>query len=192
MMRCRHPAIIALLVAAAFFHSGCRRALDKPEQVANKFLTEVSRENCAVAWTYFSTASQEKIRAESAQAIRRQPYAAEVFEPENLYCKSTYARRFTSLAPGSAKLQMVKGTNATVIAQRREPPAGSASRLAPAKFDQLPAEILLVQEKGLWKIDITHPAARDLSRRAQRQRAIQREAELMNAARTTNKPPRGL
>jgi hypothetical protein len=192
MTRCRHAATIALLAAAAFFQGGCRRATDRPEQVVNKFLTEVNRENCAGAWTYFSTASQERIRAESAQAIRRQPYSAEVFGPENLYCKSTYARRFTALAAGSAKLQMVKGTNATVLAQRREPSAASAPRSSPTKFDNVPAQILLVQEKGLWKIDITHPAARELSRMAQHQRAIEREAELINAARTTNKPPRPL
>jgi len=192
MMRCRHPAITAIFVAAALFQAGCRRAADRPEQVANKFLKEVSRQNCAEAWTYFSRASQEKIRAESAQAIRREPHYADVFKPENLYCKSTYANRFISVAPGSAKLQMIKGTNATVLAQRREASDVSVPGFVPTKFDKLPMEILLVQENGLWKIDIARPTARDLSRMAQRQKAIQREFDLINAARATNRPPRPL
>ncbi|HMJ65899.1 MAG TPA: hypothetical protein VK615_11165 [Candidatus Binatia bacterium] len=194
MTRCHWMPI---LLICACLQTGCQRGPDSPEQVANKFLNEVSRENCAKAWKYFSGPSQEKIRAESAQATKRDPSYADDYTPENLYCKSRYANRFRSVVPGSAKLQNVKGTHALVLASRRQSgganpvePAGGNSVPGPVttKLNNMPLEIRLVQENGNWKIDIVQPAARESGLLAARRRATDRELERIRAPQMTNRP----
>src|SRR5687768_17021561 len=71
----------AATLLAALLVTGCRKGPDGPEVVANKFLRHVHRDNCAEAWNFFSGPSQAKIRAESAAAIKREPYYAEQFKP---------------------------------------------------------------------------------------------------------------
>jgi hypothetical protein len=179
-----------ILFICACLQTGCHRSPDTPEQVVNKFLKEVSRENCAKAWKYFSGPSQEKIRAESAHATKRDPSYADEYTPENLYCKSRYANRFRSVVPGSAKLQHVKGTHALVFASRK----GAASDAGPVpgpvttKLNNMPLEIRLVQENGNWKIDIVQPAARESSLLAARRRATDRELERIRGPQITNRP----
>jgi hypothetical protein len=136
----------ALAIALSSF--GCRKGPEAPERVANEFLRAVKREDCEKAWEYFSSASQEKIRAESAEAIKREPYYSEQFKPENLYCKSTFANRFPRPVTGSARLQKIEGTNATVIAQRREPAGFALPGFSPMGSRKVPLEVFLVQENG--------------------------------------------
>ena len=188
MTRCHHW--IPTLLICACLQTGCQRGPDSPEQVANKFLNEVSRENCAKAWKYFSGPSQEKIRAESAQATKRDPSYAVDYTPENLYCKSRYANRFRSVAPGSAKLQHVKGTHALVLVSRKGTASDEGQIPGPVttKLNNMPLEIRLVQEKGNWKIDIVQPAARESGLLAARRRATDRELERIRAPQTTNHP----
>jgi hypothetical protein len=187
MTRC-HLWMPILLICACL-QTGCRRGPDSPEQVANKFLTEVSRENCTKAWKYFSGPSQEKIRTESAQATKRDPSYTDDYTPENLYCKSRYANRFRSVVPGSAKLQQVKGTHALILVSRKGAASeGQVPGPVTTKLDNMPLEIRLVQEKGNWKIDIVPPAARESSLLAARRHATDRELERIRGPQMTNRP----
>src|SRR5687767_1961587 len=80
--RCHLGLLLGLLAAQA----GCNNAPDGPEQIANKFLREVKRENWPQAWTYVSLPSREKIRADSARLIAGAPYYVAEFQPERLSC----------------------------------------------------------------------------------------------------------
>ena len=175
-----------LVAALGGLLGGCDKPADTPQTVANNFLREVKRDNCAKAWVYFSGPSMEKIRMESAQAIKHAPYYAEQFKPENLYCQSTFAGRFSSMVPGSARPGPIEGSNATVIVQRREPTGFALPGFSPMGSKKVPDEILLVQERGAWKIDVVRPTAVERTLLAARNKAIEREQAMIRARYGTN------
>jgi hypothetical protein len=168
----RRFAIAACLLAV--LATGCRKKVNTPDAAANAFLRAVHKEQCDKAWHYFSADSQARIRAESDRVTREQPYYAEQFAPENLCCKSTYANRYLSFVPGSARLQKVEGTNALVIADLREAAAFLIPGFWPTKYTNRPVEMHFIHENGAWKIDL---AAAQRDRQADRQKKIQEELD---------------
>lgn len=178
--RC-HWALWFVFLGAQF---GCHKAPDSPEQVANQFLRAVKRENWSKAWTYLSAPSQEKSRADSARMIADAPYYAEQFRPERLACS-----RFDSMIAGSARVQKIEGTNATLVVQRKEPTGFALPGFSPMGRKKVPDEVLAVQENSVWKIDLVRPVSAERDVLAARQKAMQRELEAINAYRATNRPP---
>lgn len=178
-----------MLVALALLQVSCQKRPATPEQVANAFLRDVKRDDCTKAWQHFSSASMAKIREESAKAIQREPYYAEQFKPENLYCVSTYANRFDSMIPGTAHLQKIEGSNATVVVQRREPAGFALPGFSPMGSKKVPDEVFLVQENGAWKIDVVRPTSAEQAAIAARNRALEREHAAIREHFGTNVPP---
>lgn len=178
----RRHSIVAVALMLICFQIGCQRGPESPEQVANKFLREVKR-NEIKAWAYYSQPSQEKIRAESKRLIERTPYYVDAFKAEKLYCD-----RFREMIAGSARVQKIEGSNATMIVQRKEPAGFALPGFSPMGWKKVPAEMLLVQENGLWKIDVASPTTEERKVFAARQKAIQTELDLMNARGLTNRP----
>ncbi len=170
-------------MALICFQAGCQRGAESPEDVANKFLREVKR-NETRAWAYYSGPSQEKIRAESKRRIEGAPYYAEVFKPEKLY-----SDRFNTMIAGSARVQQIQGSNATLIVQRKEPAGFALPGFSPMGWKKVPAEMLLVRENGQWKIDVVSPTTDERKVLAARQRAIQAELDAINAHRLTRFVP---
>ena len=173
--------ISALAMALICFQPGCQRGPESPEEVANKFLREVKR-NETKAWAYYSGPSQEKIRAESKSRIEGAPYYAEVFKPEKLY-----SDRFNTMVVGSARVQQIQSSNATLIVQRKEPAGFALPGFSPMGSKKVPAEMFLVLENGQWKIDVVSPTSDERKAVAARQRAIQAELDAVNAHRLTNR-----
>jgi hypothetical protein len=189
-MRAEHRwRALGAIVALGIVGCGCRNRAETPEQVANAFLREIKRDNCAAAWKHFSSASMQKIREESAKAIEREPHYAEQFKPENLYCVSTYANRFDTMIPGTAKLQAIEGSNATVIVQRREPAGFALPGFSPMGSKKVPDEVFLVQENAVWKIDVVRPTSAVNAVIAARNHAMEREQAAIRQHFGTNVPP---
>lgn len=189
-MRPKHlwKTLAAAIVALGMAGCGSRKA-ESPEEVANAFLRDVKRDNCAAAWKHFSSASMQKIREESAEAIEREPHYAEQFKPENFYCLSTYANRFDTMIAGTARLQAIEGSNATVIVQRREPAGFALPGFSPMGSKKVPDEVLLVQENGAWKIDVVRPTSALRAVLAARDRARALEQAMIREHFGTNPPP---
>jgi len=164
------------------FQVGCQRGPESPDEIANKFLREVKR-NETKAWAYYSGPSQEKIRAESKRLIETTPYYVEAFKAEKLY-----SDRFNTMIAGSARVQKIEGSNATLIVQRKEPAGFALPGFSPIGWKKVPAELLLVRENGQWKIDVASPTTDERKFLAARQRAIQAELDLINARGLTNRP----
>lgn len=181
MTRRCHLALWLLVLSA---QPGCNNAPDRPEQVANKFLREVKRENWSKAWAYLSAPSQEKARADSARMIAGAPYYVEEFKPERLAFN-----RFDSMVAGSARVQRIEGTNATLVVQRKEPTGFALPGFSPMGRKKVPDEVLVVQENGVWRIDLVRPISAERDMLAARQKAIQRELDMINSYRATNRPP---
>lgn len=165
------------------FQVGCQSGPESPEEIANKFLREVKR-NEVKAWAYYSGPSQEKIRAESKRLIESTPYYVEDFKAEKLY-----SARFNTMIAGSARVQKIEGTNATLTVQRREPAGFALPGFSPMGSKKVPAELLLVRENGQWKIDVLSPSTDERKVLAARQRAMQAERDAINARGVTNGPP---
>lgn len=163
------------------FQVGCQRGPESSEEIANKFLREVKR-NETKAWAYYSGPSQEKIRAESKRLIGSTPYHAEAFKAEKLY-----SDRFNTMIAGSARVQRIQGSNATLIVQRKEPAGFALPGFSPIGWKKVPAEMLLVRENGQWKIDVVSPSTDERKVVAARQRAVQAERDLINARGLTNR-----
>jgi hypothetical protein len=182
-------AALGATIALSLLQVGCQKGPATPEQVANAFLRDVKRDECAKAWQYLSSASMQKIREESAKAIQREPHYAEQFKPENLYCVSTYANRFDSMIPGSARLKAIEGANATVIVERREPAGFALPGFSPMGSKKVPDEVFLVQESGAWKIDVARPTSAESAVIAARNKAMEREQAAIRERFGTNVPP---
>jgi hypothetical protein len=179
----RRHGISLMAIGLICFQSGCQRGPESPDEVANKFLREVKR-NETRAWAYYSGPSQERIRAESKSRIEGAPYYAEAFKPEKLY-----SDRFKSMIAGSARVQQIQGSNATLIVQRKEPAGFALPGFSPMGSKKVPAEIFLVRESGQWKIDVLSPTSDERKALAARQRAMQSELDLIAAYRRTNSAP---
>jgi hypothetical protein len=187
-MRLRAWGTLIALVALGLVQVSCQKRPATPEQVANAFLRDVKRDDCVRAWQHFSSPSMDKIREESAKAIQREPYYAEQFKPENLYCVSTYANRFDSMIPGTARLQSIEGSNATVVVQRREPAGFALPGFSPMGSKRVPDELFLVRENGGWKIDLVRPTSAEQAVIAARNRAMEREQAAIRERFGTNAP----
>lgn len=187
-MRPRVWVTVSVLVALSLLQVSCQKRPATPEQVADAFLRDVKRDDCAKAWQHFSSASMAKIREESAKAIQREPYYAEQFKPENLYCVSTYANRFDSMIPGTTRLQAIEGSNATVIVQRREPAGFALPGFSPMGSKRVPDEVFLVQENGAWKIDVIRPTSAVQAVMEARNKAMEREQAMLRERFGTNAP----
>jgi hypothetical protein len=177
----RRHFVSALAMALLCFQPGCQRAPESPEEIANKFLREVKR-NETKAWAYYSGPSQEKIRAESKRLIETTPYYVEAFKAEKLY-----SDRFNTMIVGSARVQTIQGSNATLIVQRKEPAGFALPGFSPMGWKKVPAEMLLVRENGEWRIDVVSSTTDERKVVAARQRAMQAELDLINAHRLTNR-----
>ena len=181
-MTCGHGLSLAAIILI-WFQVGCQRAPDSPDAIANKFLREIKR-NDTKAWAYYSGPSQEKIRAESKRLIETTPYYVEAFKPEKLY-----SDRFKAMIAGSARLQKIDGSNATLIVQRKEPAGFALPGFSPMSSKKVPAEMFLVRENGQWKIDVLSPGSDERKALAARQRARQAELDAIHARGLTNRPP---
>lgn len=128
--------------------------------------------------------SQEKARADSARMIDDAPYYAEQFRPERLACN-----RFDSMVPGSARVQKIEGSNATLVVQRKVPTGPALPGFSPMGRKKAPDEVLAVRENGVWRIDLVRPGSAERDVFAARQKAMQRELDMINTYRATNRPP---
>lgn len=125
-----------------------------PAATVRTFLSAVQRDNCSRAFTYFAKATQANIRAQSKKAIRDAPYYAEVFSPENLYCKATYTNRYLSYVAKSAKLASQDGDRAVVSVLLRDPTDFLIPGFFPTSHKDVPVEMRLVKEVEGWKITL--------------------------------------
>jgi hypothetical protein len=143
---------LALVVALVPWPAAAQSRAEPAATAAREFLAAVRRGDCDRAWTYFSTDSHARIEAESRARIRREPYYAEQFAPRNLYCKPTYAHRFLSYDPNSARLLRCDGRFAAVAVDRH----GRTGFLLPGfwstRTEVRAAELRLVEEAGAWKV----------------------------------------
>ena len=57
--------------------AACSNPQEKTEDAVNNFLRAVRKHDCQKAFWFFSTSSQEKVREESAKAIRDYPTYAD-------------------------------------------------------------------------------------------------------------------
>jgi|GEM_PF-5035815 len=162
--------------------TSCSNPQEKPEDAANEFLRAVHRQDCKKIFAFFSTASQEKIRADAAKAVKDYPAYAAQFTPENLYCTSVYANRFLTYNRGSAKLPRIQGSNAVVTVTYSEGTNFLIPGFFPTKFVKVPTTMQLVKENGSWKIDLVaaSPAEKELFKA--RDEALTKERAAMAAA----------
>ena len=99
-----------LLISCLTFFAGCGDPKKSPADSVNAFLRAVHRQDCKEVFSFFSSASQEKVREEAARAAKDYPTYAKDFTPENLYCTSVYANRYLTFTRGSAKNESIDGT----------------------------------------------------------------------------------
>lgn len=93
---------LGLIVSLTIF-AGCNDPKESPADAANAFLHAVHQRDCKKVFSFFSAASQAKVREEAARAAKDYPNYAKEFTPENLYCGSVYANRYLAFTRGSAK-----------------------------------------------------------------------------------------
>lgn len=162
--------------------SSCSQPQNKPEDAANAFLGAVHRKDCKTVFAFFSTASQDKIRAEAAQAAKDYPTYAAEFTPEKFYCTSVYANRFLTYNRGSAKPQKIEGSNAVVTVTYTKGENELIPGFFPTKFVKVPTTMQLVKENGSWKIDLITPSPAHKEVIAARENALRKERAAMAAA----------
>lgn len=179
-LRVKVSRAVFLLLAAML--SACSKPQENPDDAANEFLRAVHRKDCEKIFASFSTASQEKIRADSAKAIKDYPAYAGQFTPEKYYCTSVFANRFLTYNRGSAKLQKIEGSNAVVTVTYTEGRNELIPGFFPTKFVRVPTTLQLVKERGSWKIDLVTPSPAEREMIAAREKAISKEREAMAAA----------
>jgi hypothetical protein len=151
-------AVSAGLIALYWPATAPPKAVLRPPPVAaaRNFLIAVRRKDCDTAWTFFSADSQVRIELESEARIRSEPYYADSFAPQNLYCRSTYAHRYGQYDPDSVKLLSGGGTHATVGVDLHVDAGFLMPGFFPTRKDIVPVEMEFVQEAGAWKIVIPY------------------------------------
>ncbi|MBI4179321.1 hypothetical protein HY522_07870 [bacterium] len=150
--------------------------LDTPEAVANAFLREIHDGHCKQAFAFFSQSSRERIEAESVEAAEREPYYAESYKPENLYCKPTYAHRYLGCVAGSARLGHMETISAVVTVDRKDGTDFLVPGFWPTRYVVTPVDIQMIQENGLWKIDLGEPDQRLPGEREKREEEEEKES----------------
>jgi hypothetical protein len=163
--------------------AACSDPQEKPDDAVNDFLRAVRRHNCEKVFWYFSTSSQERVRQESAKAIKDYPTYAEQFTPEKFYCSSVFANRFLTFNVGSATVQKIEGNNAVVGVTYYEGKNELIPGFFPTKYVKMPATIQVVKENGWWKIDLVTPSPAEKEVIAAREKAKAKEQEMVARAR---------
>jgi hypothetical protein len=146
------PLFVFSVIAA------CSNPREKPEDAVNDSLRAVRKHDCDKVFWYFSTSSQEKVRQESARAIRDYPTYAEQLAPEKFYCSSVFTNRFLTYNVGSASVQKIEGNKAVVGVTYNEGRNELIPGFFPTKFVKVTDTIQVVRENGLWKIDLVTPS----------------------------------
>jgi Concanavalin A-like lectin/glucanases superfamily len=171
------PRAVPLLGLAVV--TACSSPRDKPEDAVNDFLRAVHKHDCKKVFWYFSTASQNKVREESAKAINDYPSYADQLTPEKFYCSSMFANRFLTYNLGSATLQQIEGNNAVVGVTYTEGTHELIPGFFPTKFVKKPSTIQVIRENGRWKIDLVTPSPAEKEIIEARERAKAKELEMM-------------
>jgi hypothetical protein len=167
--------------------AGCNNSEEKAEDAVNNFLRAVRQQDCKKVFDYFSTASQGKVRQESANAIKDYPSYAERLTPEKFYCSSMFANRFRLFDPGSAHVQKIDGSNVVVAVTYTEGTNELIPGFFPTKFVKKPDTIQVVREDGRWKIDLVTPSPVEKGVMAAHEKAKAKELEMI--ARERQKKP---
>lgn len=176
-------AICLLLLAAT---AACTDSENKPEDAVNGFLRAIHKHDCEKVFSYFSAASQEKVRQQSAQEIKNYPPYAEQFTPEKFYCTSVFANRFLTYNVGSAAVQSIEGENAVVRVTYFEGKNELIPGFFPTSYVKKSDTIQAVRENGQWKIDLVTPSPVEKQAIAVRERAKARDQERLTEARRQN------
>jgi hypothetical protein len=163
--------------------AACNNPEEKPEDAVNNFLRAVRKHDCKKVFWHFSTSSQEKVREESAKAIKDYPTYAEQLTPEKFYCSSMFANRFLIFNVGSATVQKIEGNNAVVGVTYTEGTNELIPGFFPTKFVKKPDTIQVVKENGWWKIDLVTPSPAEKEVIAAREKAKAKELEMIARAR---------
>jgi len=166
-----------LLISCLTFFAGCGDPKKSPADSVNAFLRAVHRQDCKEVFSFFSSASQEKVREEAARAAKDYPTYAKDFTPENFYCTSVYANRYLTFTRGSAKNESIDGTNAVVVANVREGKNELIPGFFPLTFTNVPTRIMMVFEDGTWKLDLIKPTPEVAKVLEAREVAINKERE---------------
>src|SRR5437588_10557442 len=66
-----------LLISCLTFFAGCGDPKKSPADAVNAFLRAVHRQDCKEVFSFFSSASQEKVREEVARAAKDYPHLRE-------------------------------------------------------------------------------------------------------------------
>jgi hypothetical protein len=130
----------------------CGRPVEPPVRAVQEFLAAVHARDCARAWTYFSTETRARIEVQSRERVRREPYYAEQFAPQNLYCLPTYAHRFHAYQPQTAQLTDQSSGEALVTLKRHDASGFRMPGFFPTSTDVVEVEIRLIEENGAWKL----------------------------------------
>jgi hypothetical protein len=114
--------LIVMLLVSACDYLPWHRWADRqdPVSAARGFLAATRREECQVAWTYFSPEIQQKIREQSKRELRHHPNYAEFFAPERLHCTPYHDYR-----PSTVHLAWSDSVRATVHVMERVPDPNS-------------------------------------------------------------------
>ena len=172
----KSPPVLSLLVLGV---SACSNPPNKPEDAVNDFLRAVHKHDCEKVFGYFSTASQERVRQESAKAIQDYPTYADQFTPAKFYCTSVFANRFLTYNVGSATIEKIEGNTAVVGVTYYEGKNELIPGFFPTKYVKMPATIQAVKENGWWKIDLVTPSPAEKEAIAARERAKAKEQEMV-------------
>src|SRR5438132_14034678 len=92
-----------LLISCLTFFAGCGDPKKSPADSVNAFLRAVHRQDCKEVFSFFSSASQEKVREEVARSAKDYPTYAKDFTPDNCYCTYVYTIGYVTLTQGHAK-----------------------------------------------------------------------------------------
>ncbi len=165
-MKSRIDWLMPLMLLAA-----CAKPTGQPEEVANAFLGAARRQDCQAVWQFFSKGTQEAILVESAKFAKDHPYLGTPPKPEQRYCD-----RYFSYVTDSATLKKMEGSIAVVRVLRKEPTNFLIPGFFPTKFKEVPEELALVKEYGVWKIDLPmlreHYVEKDKRLRAQEEQRL--------------------
>jgi hypothetical protein len=149
LFACMHLGFLLFV----FFLTSCSSRDSTPVETVNAFLRAIKRQDCETAWNFFSAETQRLIREESARMIGTEPYYADVFSPKNLYCLPTAPNHYLACVPGSAKLALIQGEEATVLVERRKATGFRLPGFFAKDYETEQVKMRLTWEKGGWKID---------------------------------------
>lgn len=127
---------------------------DDPALAARRFLQLVRLGRCPAVFTRFSAETQRQITLRSKAEIRKAPYYAEVFSPENLMCKGTMLNRYFSYVASTAEHTGTSGDTALITVMLREGTDFLIPGFFPTSHKDTPVTMKLVHEAGAWRVAV--------------------------------------